>query len=108
LRFGKEGIQELISNLSKDKGLFHHDISILFTTAYMTVFLFVSAEGKILVEDIAKLASQLRKTMKRKREVDSRWKSTWKHTACLYISGLLLFQAETTRQLLNGSAYVDT
>jgi hypothetical protein len=49
---GKDGIKELISNLSKDRGMFDHDISILVTTAYDNFSVFVLAEGKILVEDI--------------------------------------------------------
>ena len=62
---GKEGVQELISNLSKDKGSFTHDIYVLFHCSIWPIFLsfwqFSSCtptEGKILVEDIVKLASQ--------------------------------------------------
>jgi hypothetical protein len=49
---GKEGIKEPVSNLSKDRGMLDHDISILVTTAYDIFSVFVLAEGKILVEDI--------------------------------------------------------
>jgi hypothetical protein len=44
--------KEPVSNLSKDRGMFDHDISILVTTAYDNFSVFVLAEGKILVEDI--------------------------------------------------------
>jgi LETM1 and EF-hand domain-containing protein 1, mitochondrial len=69
---GKEGIQELISNLSKDRGMFHHDISILFTTAYDIFSVFVPAEGKILVEDIVKLASQTEENNEEEEEEGAR------------------------------------
>jgi len=36
---GKEGVQELISNLSKDKGSFTHDIYVLFHCSIWPIFL---------------------------------------------------------------------
>lgn len=63
---GKEGVQELISSLSKDKGSFTHDTYMLLQCYICPIFLYffwtfslcAPSEGKILVEDIVKLASQ--------------------------------------------------
>ena len=67
---GKEGVQELISNLSKDKGPFTpltpvHSVHSSFVAnarfshcVLSFFFICVPTEGKILVEDIVRLASQ--------------------------------------------------
>lgn len=56
---GKEGVQEFISNLSKDKGPCTHDFPVVLMVAlHCLLTTFYAAEGKILVEDIVKLASQ--------------------------------------------------
>ena len=57
---GKEGVQEFISNLSKDKGPLHsHDFPVvLMIVLHCLLTTFYATEGKILVEDIVKLASQ--------------------------------------------------
>lgn len=65
---GKDGIQELISSLSKDKGKSLNNSMILsrwqtihnsiVLTIFMVIFvLWATADGKILVEDIARLGS---------------------------------------------------
>lgn len=61
---GKEGIQELIQNLSKDKG--HNSFFFfLFSSIALTFqldrssFCFPLVDGKILVEDLVKLASEI-------------------------------------------------
>jgi len=66
---GKEGVQELISNLSKDKGPFTpltpvHSVhssfvaNAQFSHYFLSFSICVPTEGKILVEDIVRLASQ--------------------------------------------------
>lgn len=69
---GKDGVQELISNLSKDKGSYLNALELFFNKyknrKYIQTFAFTfssnpislcsTTEGKILVEDIVKLASQ--------------------------------------------------
>lgn len=63
---GKEGVQELISNLSKDKGPFtpltpvHSSFvaNAQFSHCVLSSFICALTEGKILVEDIVRLASQ--------------------------------------------------
>lgn len=65
---GKEGVQELISNLAKDKGPctswhLHSVRSSCIALLFLTVNLFffcicMPTEGKILVEDIVRLASE--------------------------------------------------
>lgn len=63
---GKEGVQELISNLSKDRGLLapwpqHFHSSCVSRPILILPHLFsicMPTEGKILVEDIVRLASQ--------------------------------------------------
>jgi LETM1 and EF-hand domain-containing protein 1 len=64
---GTEGVQELISNLSKDKGAYIQPYCIILVKRIWHIFCsaislsllcLCLAEGNILVEDIVKLASQ--------------------------------------------------
>lgn len=61
---GKEGLQELISNLSKDRGIFYllkrmdyYSNNIFFIIVFNPLVICAS-DGKISVEDIIKLGSQ--------------------------------------------------
>lgn len=110
---GKEGVQELVSNLSKDKGppwcfyvllmIVHAQLFVLFPN-WSSVFFNMLQMGRSVWKTLWSWHHKQMKTMKMRKKDGSRWKCVWKLFGLLRLIPYHFSRGETflVSQLLHG------